>query len=316
MSSSRLEPLFATVRHSAAVCKHVQETHVVGFDKPGREPVTIADFASQAIICHSLMQHYPEDAVVAEEKGGQFLQLPPEKQTEVATLVSNQLEIEVRPDVIATWLDHGRDRETPYTWVIDPIDGTKGFLAQRSYTIAVGLLHHRQPVAGILGSPGYKDGRLFFAENGTAYESPLAVHQPVAIAVSKHNQPTQLVMTESVESGHADHALMAGIYDILGIEDPPINRIDGQDKYGLVASGAADVYLRITPSADYREKIWDHAAGVAVVSAAGGTVTDEFGKSLDFAAGNKLQNNQSVIVSNGQLHAQIIEAIQQARQRA
>ena len=61
-------------------------------------------------------------------------------------------------------------------------------------------------------------------------------------------------------------------------------KLDGQVKYGIVASGDADLYLRIpnprTPL--YREKIWDHAAGLLLVEEAGGMVTDVDGKEPRF----------------------------------
>ena len=59
----------------------------------------------------------------------------------------------------------------------------------------------------------------------------------------------------------------------LGINAPPV-RIDSQAKYALVARGEADIYLRLPTRADYREKIWDHAAGALIVAEAGGVVTD------------------------------------------
>jgi len=57
------------------------------------------------------------------------------------------------------------------------------------------------------------------------------------------------------------------------------------------------------------EKIWDHAAGWRVIVEAGGTVTDVYGKPLDFSLGRGLSSNKGVIVTNGQLHAPVLEAV-------
>jgi 3'(2'), 5'-bisphosphate nucleotidase len=96
----------------------------------------------------------------------------------------------------------------------------------------------------------------------------------------------------------------------LGITLPSV-RLDSQAKYGVVARGEAAIYLRLpspkTP--DYRERIWDHAAGVLLVEEAGGQVTDALGADLDFGQGRKLFNNRGVVVSNGHLHAAILSAI-------
>ena len=62
--------------------------------------------------------------------------------------------------------------------------------------------------------------------------------------------------------------------------------------------------------ADYREKIWDHAAGKFVVEQAGGVVTDVTGAPLDFSHGAKLQTNRGVVATDGRFHAQVIEAVQ------
>jgi 3'(2'), 5'-bisphosphate nucleotidase len=87
--------------------------------------------------------------------------------------------------------------------------------------------------------------------------------------------------------------------------------MDSQVKYGLVASGEAALYLRL-PNPDkqnYRECIWDHAAGAIIVEEAGGKVTDMNGKTLNWSENEKMLNNRGVIVSNGAIHDQIIEAL-------
>ena len=78
----------------------------------------------------------------------------------------------------------------------------------------------------------------------------------------------------------------------------------------VVARGEADIYLRLPTRADYREKIWDHAAGALIVTEAGGVVTDISGRPLEFHHGRELANNRGVIVTNGPLHSRVIEAIQ------
>ena len=90
-------------------------------------------------------------------------------------------------------------------------------------------------------------------------------------------------------------------------------RVDSQVKYGVVATGNAEIYLRIpnpkTP--DYREKIWDHAAGSLVVEEAGGVVTDILGKRLDFSTGKTLKNNRGIIASVPVVHNLIIKILEE-----
>ena len=76
----------------------------------------------------------------------------------------------------------------------------------------------------------------------------------------------------------------------------------------MVARGEAALYLRLprVQTPDYRENIWDHAAGAIVVEEAGGKVTDTYGKPLDFTAGSKLIHNHGVVASNGTLHDAVL----------
>ncbi|NOK64399.1 MAG: 3'-Phosphoadenosine 5'-phosphosulfate (PAPS) 3'-phosphatase [Chloroflexi bacterium AL-N1] len=311
LSTTDFTPMLEAVCRAAQLCQRVQEKQVLDVEKPGREPVTIADYGSQAILCQALTQYFPNDGVIAEEQGEHFLNaLPEEQRQHVATLVGETLQNVVTAEDIVRWLDHGRGRTTQRTWVIDPIDGTKGFLAGRHYTIALGLLEGHLPVAGVLGCPGYGEGMLVYALNGEARRVPLAGGFPERIRVSMRTPKERFHVVESVEQQHAAHDVMQQIYEQAGITNPQVLRIDGQDKYALIASGDADLYLRISPKADYRERVWDHAAGVAVITAAGGTVTDKDGNQLDFSVGEKLANNMSVIVSNGRAHDHIVRVAQ------
>jgi 3'(2'), 5'-bisphosphate nucleotidase len=95
----------------------------------------------------------------------------------------------------------------------------------------------------------------------------------------------------------------------LGITTDPF-RIDSQAKYAAVATGNADIYLRLPrPGTDYTERIWDHGAGALVVEAAGGTVTDMHGTPLDFTHGRLLKKNTGIVATNGALHDDVIAAL-------
>jgi 3'(2'), 5'-bisphosphate nucleotidase len=123
---------------------------------------------------------------------------------------------------------------------------------------------------------------------------------------------TDLRFCESVESSHSDHALSARIAVKLGITAQPL-RLDSQAKYACVARGDASIYLRLPTRADYREKIWDHAAGAIVVEEAGGRVSDVRGAALDFSRGRQLEDNAGVIAtSSSEAHARVVEAVGEA----
>jgi 3'(2'), 5'-bisphosphate nucleotidase len=107
--------------------------------------------------------------------------------------------------------------------------------------------------------------------------------------------------------------LQQAIAQAAGISRPSL-RMDSQAKYGAVARGDAALYLRLPSpkSPDYREKIWDHAAGALIIEEAGGRVTDMHGRPLDFASDYKMNHNRGVVASNGLIHEAVLEALSRA----
>jgi 3'(2'), 5'-bisphosphate nucleotidase len=156
-------------------------------------------------------------------------------------------------------------------------------------------------------------GAIFSAVRGGGTQMvPLdSESKPVAVRVSAAQTTADARFTESVESGHTSHSQAADVAKSLGITREPI-RMDSQAKYAVVGRGEAEIYLRLPTSADYREKIWDHAGGVLVVEEAGGRATDVDGKPLDFTRGSELSANRGVIVTNGKLHDAVLAALRQA----
>jgi 3'(2'), 5'-bisphosphate nucleotidase len=105
--------------------------------------------------------------------------------------------------------------------------------------------------------------------------------------------------------------MMARIRELVGINAAQMIEVDSMDKYAMVACGDADLYVRIPSNPNYRHKAWDHAAGTALVQAAGGMVTDLNGEPLDFTQGAILTNNRGMVVSNGRVHEQVLRGIAQ-----
>jgi len=312
-----LTPIFTAVRQAATLCKEVQQRHIVKSEKSGHEPVTIADYGSQAIICRAISAHFPNDAVMSEESSEQFMTLVNDTQRAyIIGLIAEVLGEDVAEKDVIKWLDHGKGREERQMWVVDPIDGTKGFLGQRHYVNAVGVMHNRKPVAGLLGAPeypgGYKGGALLYAVGGTAYiESLDGGNDTREVTVSPRTDPETLRGLESVEKSHAGHERMARVRDYVGMKPELVERADSQEKYGRIAAGDAELYLRLPRLSSTRpHSIWDHAPGAALVEAAGGIVTDVDGSPLDYSTGRALQN-EGIVVSNNTIHAKIIDAVQQ-----
>ncbi len=313
-----LEPILHAVRRAALLCREVQQVEIIRSDKTGKEPVTIADYGSQALVCEALSRAFPDDAVLAEESGAQFTSLVSESERQrVLELISAGLGRPVTEQQVVEWLDFNKHQTAERTWVIDPIDGTKGFLALRHFAIAVGVVENGVPVAGVMGCPaypGYEGGALFHAIDGRTYVQPLADPSvpPREVFATRTTDPSQIRVMESVEKSHASHDRMERVRIAAGLEDSLLERVDSQEKYARIAAGDGELYLRLPRlNTENRHYSWDHAAGAALVYAAGGKVTDIDGSPLDFSQGRMLSKNQGMIVSNGAIHDRVLEAVAQ-----
>ncbi len=312
-----LKPVKAAARQAAQLTRLVQARHLLGpAHKEGNEPVTLADYGSQAIICRALRTAFPGDGIIAEESAEQFLTLvAPEARARIVALVGEVLGEHVTQGDLVRWLDHGHAQSSERVWAADPIDGTKGFLAGRRYSVAIGALEGGLPVAGVLACPGYpsRDGQgvLFYAQRSAAYAEPLAGGKPVRVAVRPAASLASVRVVDSVEDSHNDHAGMGRVLAEAGLGRAVIDRIDGQDKYAMLASGDAQVYLRLPPGAQPGQRVWDHLTGTALVHAAGGSVTDLDGRMLDFSRGRILTANRGILVTpGGAFHERLLRAIE------
>ena len=256
---------------AAQLCQQVRQDIVPeAIEKQDKSPVTVADYGSQALICKALAEAFPGDPVVAEEDAAD-LRRPEMAQAlaQVTAQVQNLIP-EAAPEEIINWIDHGNGSVGSRYWTLDPIDGTKGFLRQDQYAVALALIEDGDARVGVLACPalsfdGLGPGLLFVAVRGEGSSMRLlggeSAAQPIRVASS--SQSDRLRFVESVESGHGDQSLQGAVARAVGIASPSV-RMDSQAKYAAVAAGQAALYLRLPSpkSPDYREKIWDHAAGV------------------------------------------------------
>jgi len=310
------------VRAASRVCIAVQRKLVSAdmLEKKDKSPVTVADFASQAIVCAKLAAALPATRVVGEEDSAE---LRDPAQAPLAAAVAERVAEELGAADLAQvfdWIDlGGADASGGRYWTLDPIDGTKGFLRGEQYAVALGLIEDGEVVLGVLGCPNLSGeggtGALFTAVEGRGAEL-LALDGSGAsgtpVRVTQLSSPAEARFCESVESGHSNQGESARIAEQLGIHQEPY-RIDSQCKYGAIARGDAQIYLRMPTRKDYREKIWDHAAGKLVVECAGGRVSDVEGNPLDFGQGRTLDSNRGVVATCGPIHDEVIEVVKRVR---
>ncbi|MBA0614435.1 hypothetical protein Godav_014734 [Gossypium davidsonii] len=325
---------------AARLCQKVQKALLQSDvqSKNDKSPVTVADYGSQALVSFVLQQEFPDNfSLVAEEDskdlrkdGGQEIVERITKLVNDSLTIDGSYNVTLSTEDVLKAIDNGRSEggSQGRHWVLDPIDGTKGFLRGDQYAIALALLDGGKVVLGVLAcpnlpltslsdagrhSPNNKVGCLFFAVvGGGTYMQPLDGSSAVKVQVSAVENPEEASFFESYEAAHSMHDLSSLIAQKLGVKAPPV-RIDSQAKYGALSRGDGAIYLRL-PHKGYREKIWDHAAGCIVVSEAGGVVTDAAGQPLDFSKGKYLDLDTGIIVTNQKLMPLLFNAVRKSIQ--
>ena len=269
-------------------------------------PVTVADFTVQALVLQALTNAFPGDRFIAEESSRQLLAAGPRTVAAVVAncekfFAEQQQQQQQQQhgdgdagasgsaasrvvgeageggsgttaavcaalDLGATGVEGGWSTKGGRTWVLDPIDGTKGFIRGEQYAIALALMDKGAPVLGVLGCPtlrpdddgladGIGGGCLFWAERGRgAYTTNLHLDSVEddnrndssdsdkaddstsvrRIFVDPEADLAKVVRCESVEAAHSAHGDAAAAADALGIAAAPV-RMDGMGKCTFIS---------------------------------------------------------------------------------
>jgi 3'(2'), 5'-bisphosphate nucleotidase len=164
-------------------------------------------------------------------------------------------------------------------FLVDPLDGTKEFVAGRGeFTVNIALISDGMPLLGIIGAPalgliwrglvGRGAERLTIGDRGSTRAEPIRTRPlpplgaPWLVAVSRSHGDVRTEAFIDARPGAVRQKLGSAV------------------KFGRIAEGAADIYPRLAPTCE-----WDIAAGHAVVTAAGGRITDAQGANLQFGRG-------------------------------
>ncbi|MEX2315647.1 MAG: 3'(2'),5'-bisphosphate nucleotidase [Pirellulales bacterium] len=322
-SSPEAQFAVEAVREASLLARRVQAEMISGaLTKDDRSPVTVADFAVQAVIAHRLAESLPGSILVGEEQSAAL-------QLEEGLAMLDQVTHFVRsslanatPEEVCGLIDRGRGEPAAGSfWTLDPIDGTKGFLRREQYAVALALVRDGNVELGVLGCPDLVEGlrpaaggpgSLVAAARGKGtWVQPLAGDsQWQRLTVSPERNASAARLLRSVEKSHTNTDRIGQLLAALGTSAASIP-MDSQAKYAVLAAGGAEILVRLlSPSRpDYAETIWDQAAGSIVISEAGGRVSDLDGKSLDFSHGRRLLRNRGVLATNGHLHEAVLAAL-------
>ncbi len=267
--SKELEIATALARQAGAVILEFYASGVVAEEKIGvdsfAEPVTIADRTASKIIVAGLAENFPDDAILSEEE----------------------------PDNSEKRLSKSR------VWMIDPLDGTKGFIENNGdFAVQIGLIENNESILGVVYLP--VEDVLYFACKDSGAFSVTNNESPKRLQVSTKNDFSELILATS-RNHHSPK--MSQIVDDLGLKSE-IQRGSVGLKIGLIATQTCDLYIHLSP----RTKFWDTCAPQIILEEAGGKMTDIFGNPLHYNT-KDLQNHNGVFASNGVTHEKIVEQL-------
>ena len=228
------------------------------------EPVTQADTIANDLIVTQLKREFPDDGILAEES-----------------------------------IDTKRRLEKSRVWMVDPLDGTNGFIdGNGDFAVQIGLAEAGQCVLGVVYQP--LTGVLYRAVRGSGswIERPQFEAMRANVSDTKSLSAMRLAASRSHRSPR-----MSKVVARLGFQEE-VQRGSVGIKIGLLVEQQCDVYIHLSP----RTKQWDTCAPEIILTEAGGRVTDLFGYPLNYNVPD-VQNRNGLVASNGVSHDQIIETL-------
>lgn len=227
------------------------------------EPVTIADRTASKIIVEGLGETFPNDGILSEEE----------------------------IDVAENRLDKNR------VWIIDPLDGTKGFIDRNGdFAVQIGLSENGESVLGVVFLPN--ENVLYYASKDDG-----------AFLVENNGEPKKLKVSEKTDFSQMNIAVSRNHYSkkmnrikkYFGLRRE-VRRGSVGLKIGLIAQEICDLYIHFSP----RTKHWDTCAPQIILEEAGGKLTDVFGEKIVYNT-KDVQNHNGILASNGKTHEKVVK---------
>ncbi|HEX8457694.1 MAG TPA: 3'(2'),5'-bisphosphate nucleotidase CysQ [Pyrinomonadaceae bacterium] len=225
------------------------------------DPVTQADTAANDVIVSGLQREFAADGLLSEET-----------------------------------LDTVRRLSLARVWMVDPLDGTKGFIeGNGDFAVQIGLVEDGTPVAGVVYQP--VPDVLHYAARGAGAWVVRPETEPERLRVSGETKFARMRLAAS-RNHHSPR--MSAVMRALGLREE-IRRGSVGIKTGLIAERQCDLYIHLSP----RTKHWDTCAPEAILTEAGGRLTDLWGVPLRYNT-EDVQNRNGLVAASGAAHPLII----------
>ncbi len=221
--------------------------------KEDNTPLTAADLRSNEIIEKGLSALAPEIPLLSEE---------------------------------GNWPAYNQRRQWDRYWLVDPLDGTRGFVNHLDeFTVNIALMDKGKPVLGVIYAP--KKEWYYFAYSGAGAFKRVADQEPIEI----HTRRADTSALRIIIGYYHKEARLQKL--LQSSPENTINRVNSSLKLGVLAEGSADLYPRIGPTSE-----WDTAAGQIILEEAGGIVVDLEGQPLQYNAESSLLNPEFIAMGD------------------
>ena len=234
------------------------------YDFDDIEPVTLADRTANELIVSRVAREFPDDGILAEESEDTAHRLAKRR-----------------------------------VWMIDPLDGTNGFInGNGDFAVQIGLAEDGEAVLGVVYQPLTR--LLYRAVRGCGAWIEHAEAEPEQARVSEQTDFSlmSLAASRSHRSPRMDRVVKA-----FGVKQE-VRRGSVGIKVGLIIERQCDLYVHLSP----RTKQWDSCAPQIILREAGGRFSDIFGTPITYNS-PQVQHRNGLVATNGVAHDQVIEAL-------
>ncbi|KAI8626892.1 carbohydrate phosphatase [Xylariaceae sp. FL1651] len=344
--SQELRTAIRAVQSAAKISQSVISSDDKGtIEKDDLSPVTVADFAIQALLTATIHSAFPDDKFVGEESAAGLRENPVLLNRVWALLLRLQddeakllCKLPKSPLEMCEMIDKCGFGEpggpgAGRVWVFDPIDGTQTFVQREAYAINVALLEGSKQVLSVVGCPTIPmnakapidnrtvdptgQGTIAFAVKGYGtYVLPLMEfsNENLVRKIEPYATTTTIADLRAVSCYHmldsgVDDAHMV-IMERLGITTQGCNFLAWVLRWVTLGLGLANMTVWVYKKRERTGKIWDHAGAMLLFEEVGGKITDIDGKDIDLGVGRRLASNHGFVAAPKAIHHVVLKTAQ------